>query len=138
MLVGGKVHECDRLVDGRGEMFDAVQPGVQLDELATGEEVVDGLVFRHYAQAAEDRRVPSHALAEYAQLAVGGVGEARDHMQQRRLARAVRAEQRGDPGENLERDIVDGDDVAEPSRDVIDADRRSAGRTLGGHRPSAR
>ena len=44
---------------------------------------------------------------------------------QRGLAGAVGAEQAGDAGADGHRDAVDGDDVAVPPRDVVEADRRS-------------
>jgi hypothetical protein len=47
-----------------------------------------------------------------------------DDPEQRRLARAARAEECGQrPALDLERDVVDGDEVAESLRDVANMDR---------------
>src|SRR3954447_19869530 len=55
-------------------------------------------------------------------------------MEQGRLAAPVRAEQAGDAGSDRERDVVHGDDVAEPARGAVDDDRlgRVGGRRGGG------
>ena len=57
-----------------------------------------------------------------------GVGhlEPRDHAQQRRLARAGGSEQRGQLAVGrLDRDVVEGGEVAEPLGHVLDGDHES-------------
>ena len=58
-------------------------------------------------------------------LARGRLQQAGHQVQQRRLAGAVGPEQAGDARAEGERDVVDGDDVAVPARDVVDG--RAAG-----------
>jgi hypothetical protein len=56
-----------------------------------------------------------------------GRQHAGDHSQRRRFARAVRAEQARDgPIRNLEREILDGDDVVEPLCDLLNVNHSDA------------
>ena len=71
-----------------------LQPRRELDELAAGEEVVDRLVLGHVADPAVDRVVAADGLAEHAHRSLRRRDQAGDRAQQRRLARAVRPEQR--------------------------------------------
>ena len=82
------------------------------------------------------------ALSREVELARVGPVEPRDHVEERRLAGAVRADQADDlPLLDVERDVVDRDDAAEAARDV--ADRRAAPSSLSlqrrriGHRQPA-
>src|SRR5690606_1365595 len=59
------------------------------------------------------------------------VGLSGDHAEQRGLARAVRPEQAGDAGRDVERHVADGNDVAEPARHALDPDHGSGGSAHG-------
>ena len=105
--------------------------GVGEDELAPGEEVVHRLALGDDA----DRRGTSARCARPASPSrvtapVDGREEAGHHVDERGLAGAVGAEQAGDAGAERQRDVVDGDDVAEPAGDVVDA-RGPARRSFG-------
>ena len=108
----------------RARSSHALEPGAQLDELAAREEVVDRLVLGHVADPPVERRVPAHGLAEDAHRALRGRDQAGDRAQQRRLAGAVRPEQRRHARLDGERDVADRDDAAEPARQPVDDDRR--------------
>ena len=73
------------------------KPGAQLDELPSGEEVVDRLVLGHIADPAIYRRILAHRLAEDADRPLRGLREAADRAEERRLAGAVRPEECGHP-----------------------------------------
>ena len=76
------------------------------------------VVLEDEADAALLRRHAGRVLAGDEDLAGVGLLEPGDHAQQRRLAAAARAEQRGQrAGRDLERDVVERDEVAEPLRD---------------------
>ena len=78
------------------------------------------------ADAAVLRRHPGRVLAEDDHLARVGLLEAGDHAQQGRLAAAARAEQRGQGARrHLERDVVEGGEVAEALRDSGDDDAQA-------------
>ena len=85
------------------------------------------------ARSAVDGRVAPRRHAVDEDPAARRPEEAREHVKDRRLARAVRAEQPGDPGAESERDVVHRDDVAVPARHPLELDGCSvAGRCRGG------
>ena len=78
------------------------------------------------ADAAVLRRYPGRVLAEDDHLARVGLLEAGDHAQQRRLAATARTEQRRERSRrHLERDVVEGGEVAEQLRDSGDDDAQA-------------
>src|ERR1019366_948546 len=95
-------------------------------ELRAGEEGVDRVPLQHQADHAEDLWVAPAGRSADSELPSGRLEEARDHMQQGCLPRAVRAEQPGDPGPDGHRDVVDSHDVAVPAGDVAELDRGHA------------
>ena len=112
-----------------------LEPRAQLDELPAGEEVVDRLVLRHVADAAVDRLVPAHRLAEDARRALGRRDQAGDRAQQRRLAGAVRPEQRRHARPDLERDVADATTPPNHRERRSSRDRRFAGARSTAHHP---
>jgi len=71
-------------------------------------------------------------VAEHRHLAAGGVEQAGEHLQRRRLARAVRAEEADDLARlDLERDAVDGADIAPPPPDETAQRRAQSSLALG-------
>ena len=98
-----------------------------VDELATGEERVDGLALRDEPDPAVDRRVVPGRPAVDEDATRRRPQQPRQQVQERRLAGAVRAEQARDARADRERDVVDRDDVAEPARDAVEDDRLAAG-----------
>ncbi len=111
----------------RGRFGHLLESRAELDELEPREEVVDRLVLRHVADPPIERGVAADALAEDAHRPLGRRRQTGDHAQEGRLARAVRAEQRDHAWFDGERDVGDGNDAAEPLRDVVDCDRRRRG-----------
>ena len=91
-------------------------------ELLAGQERVDRVPFRHQADQPVHLRAAPAGLAGHGQLAPRGRQEARDHVHDRRLAGAVRAEQAGHAGLDRHRDVVDGHHVAVPAGYVAQFD----------------
>src|SRR2546428_462022 len=90
-----------------------------------GPESVERLeVLREDPDAFPNLPIPgSHVLAEDASLACGWVAEPLEDLDSRRLARAVRAEEREDlPSIHLETDSVDGGNVGIPLHESADLD----------------
>jgi hypothetical protein len=80
-----------------------------------------GVVLEHRVDVATVRRHARDRLAREIDLALGGLLEARDHAQGRRLAAARRAEERVErPARHDEVHAVDGDDVAEALGHALD------------------
>jgi hypothetical protein len=70
------------------------------------------------------RRRSQQALAGERERAGIGLVQARDDVEQRRLAGPVRPDQADDlPLLYVQRDVVDGDDAAEPPRHVADLEQ---------------
>ena len=124
-----EIDQPDRACGRVGRVASAMQPGGELDELRAGEELVRGLVLRHDTDPAIELDLLARVLAEDADGSLRDPRETGDHAQEGRLARAVRAEEARDAGTDLERDVVHGNDVAEPLRDGLDGDDRSAAHT---------
>ena len=81
------------------------------------------------------RRRVQQALAVEVELARVGLVEPRDHVEERRLAGAVRADQPDDLALlDVERDVVDRDDAAEAAGDVADGEQRHRGDSNRGNR----
>jgi hypothetical protein len=89
------------------------------DVVAHGHVLEGRVVLEHEADAALLRRDARDVVAvDLDRPRVGGL-QAADDPQQRRLARATRAEQRGQRAVgDLERDVVQGDEVTEALRHV--------------------
>ena len=82
-----------------------------------------GVVLEHEADVALLRRQAGGVDALDLDRAAVGVLEPGDDPQQRRLAAAARAEQRGElTGRDVDRHVVEGDEVAEALVDVADLD----------------
>ena len=78
------------------------------------------------------RRERGRVLAGEEDLAGVRRLEAGDDAEQRRLSGAARAEERGERAAlDVERDVLEGDEVAEALRDVADEDRHQAVSSLG-------
>ena len=76
--------------------------------------------------AADDpvRRRAQQALAVEGDLALVRLVQPGDQVEERRLARAVRADQADDLAlAGVKRDVVDGDDPAEPPRHVLNREQ---------------
>ena len=112
-----------RLVGG-----DAVEPRVE-DEVLLGREVV--VQERLVPEVADERPLGAAPGARPADLdrAGAGAGEAGGDLQQRGLARAVRAEQQQRLARrDVERHVVERDDGAEAAGDPREAQRQTRGR----------
>ena len=103
---------------------DALQLGVEPDELATGQVARDGLALRDEPDHRVDRRGRRRRAPVDADRARRRREQPGQQVEQRRLAGAVRPEQAGHARAERERDVVDRDDVAVPARDVVDLDGR--------------
>ena len=114
----------DRAGRGRGGVRQAVERGAHLDELAPGQEVVDRLALRHEPDGPVHDRISPCGLPGDQHPPGRRPQEPGKHVQDRRLAGAVGAEQARDARPEREADVVDGDDVAVPARDVVELDRR--------------
>jgi hypothetical protein len=117
-----------RLLGGHGTQ--TVQLGVGDDEFAAGEEVVHRLALGDDADVLVDLLVAPHRLSVEGDGAGGGGEEAAHHVDEGGLPGAVGAEEAGHAGADRHGDVVDGDHVAEPARDVVDGER--------GHSPTFR
>ena len=95
-------------------------PAGTANELAGREALEDALLLGHDADAAREIEVAARIAVEHPHAALRRGRQTAQHAQQRRLAGAVRPEQRRDPGLDGERDVGDGDEVAEPLRRVVD------------------
>ena len=115
------IDDLDRAGGRRGDIVDSVEPGVQLDELSPREEWVDRFMLRHHAETAVDRGIAAHALVEHRDVAIGGSHQPGRRVHQRGLAGAVGAKQPRDAAEDIDRDLVDGNDAAEPLRDAVES-----------------
>ena len=105
--------ELDRLERGaRGAVGirEAVQHGRERDELACGQRLEHGLLLRHEADRPGHADVAARILAEHAHGALRRPGEPAEHAEHRRLAGAVRAEERGHARADVEADVRDGDE----------------------------
>jgi hypothetical protein len=101
-------------------------PQAERDVVAQAHVLERGVVLEDEADAALLRRQPRRVGAAHDDRAGVGHLEAGDHAQQRRLARAARPEQRGQPAVGrLERDVVEGGEVAEALGDGLDGDHDS-------------
>jgi hypothetical protein len=127
--VGGRleVDRANRHVGGALGIGQLVQARRHLDELAAGEEGLDRLALRDEPDRPIDRGVPPGGQAADEDASVRRLQQAREHVQDRRLAGSVRAEEAGDSGAQRERDLVDGDDRPIEARDVVEDDRRRRG-----------
>jgi hypothetical protein len=102
---------------GRGRRIgQPVQLRARQHELPRGEEAVHVLLLGDQAQPAVDVRVPPARLAADRHRAARRRQQAGHHVQQRRLAGAVRPEQARDARPDRHRDVVDRDHVAVPAR----------------------
>ena len=123
--VGG-ILEPDRLERGRrrGAMVgDAVQLGGELDHPAGGEERPRRAVVGDDADAPVDVGGAPRVRAEDPHRAAARRGEAGTELERGRLAGAVVAEQADHPAVGRERDVRQGDRVAEPARHRLERDR---------------
>ena len=76
----------------------------------------------HESDAPVQVGIVASGFSENTDRALRALGQSGDHVKQRRLARAVGAEQSGDAGKDLQGHVVDGHDAAEPLRYLIDLD----------------
>ncbi len=115
-----QLHELEQRVDPLADLGLRPLPDRQPegDVVAHGHVLEGGVVLEDEADAALLRGELGRVLAGDHDLARVGRLEARDHAQERRLAAAARAEQRGEgAGRHLQRDVVESDEVAEALRD---------------------
>ena len=122
----GELHELEQLGDARADLAlraaaDAEPEGDVVPDRHVRER---GVVLEDEADAALLRRERRRLLAGDEHVAGVGHLEPGDHAQQRRLAAAARAEQRGERAAlDEDRDVVDRDEVPESLRDVTRLDR---------------
>ncbi len=115
-----QLHQLEQLIDPRPDLVLRPLPDRQPegDVVAHGHVLEGGVVLEDEADATLLRRDPGCVLAGDDDLARVGHLESGDHAQERRLAAAARAEQRRQRARrHLERDVVEGDEVAEALRD---------------------
>src|SRR5438876_3975964 len=120
----GHVQQGDRPGRSAGRVGKLVQLRRRQDELLAGEEGVYRVPFGYQANLPVYGRIAPAGLAPDGELAARWRQEARDHVHDRRLARAVRAEQAGHPGPDGHGDVVDRHHVAVPARHAAQLDRR--------------
>src|SRR6185369_8009446 len=124
MLRLDEIDELDRVIDRRLEILHAAQLAHHLHELASLHETVDGFVFRHHADASIEWRIVAHRLTKYGHRSGRRLGEASHHAEQCRFSGTIWSEQACDAGHDIERDVADGNDAAEPTRHAIHANHR--------------
>ena len=104
-----------------------LQPGREDDELARGQRLEDAFLLRDEADPPRDPGVGAGIAAEHAYRPLRGAGEPAEHPEHGRLAGAVRPEQGRHSGPDVEADVRDGDEWAEPLRDAVRDDTRLVG-----------
>ena len=112
-----RVLESDHLYRAVGGVADvgyAMQFRRRFHQLPAGQKRVYRLAFRHEADAPVYLRVVADRLAERGYAAARRRAESDDHIEQRRLARAVRTKKARYAGMHVQRHFVDRDYVAEP------------------------
>ena len=119
----GHLDRRDRPPGCRLRVGELVQPGVGQHERPAGDRVVHLLPLRHQADVAVDLRVAHQPAAVEGDGAGRRREEAGHHVDQRRLAGPVGPEQPGHTGAEVHGDVVDGDDVAVPARDLLQLQR---------------
>ena len=92
-----EVDGADRPLRGGVRIGEALEPGVEPDELEAGEEAVHALALGDQAEPPVEGRVAPGRLAGDQHLARRGAQEPGQQVEQRRLARAVGPEEAGDP-----------------------------------------
>jgi hypothetical protein len=111
------------LVVAPAAVGEAFQDGEVVHELERGEAAVESRLLREVAEAPADllpmARGRSGVAEDLEPPAVGGEHR-RDHAQQGGLAGAVRAEEPGDAGLEVERDPGDGSERAEALLESVD------------------
>src|SRR6266568_8194804 len=130
VLRAAHLDDADGPPGGRVGVGQLVQPRAGPDELRPGEERVHRVPLGHQPERVVDVRVAPARGAADGELAARRREEPGDHVQQRGLARAVRAEQAGHAGPDGHRDVVDRHHVAVPAGDVAQFDRAHAAPTL--------
>jgi hypothetical protein len=120
-----EVHELEELHHAVVDLL--ARPMADLEperHVAVDRQVLEGgVVLEDEADVAVLRREVGGVDALDRDRALVGVLEAGDDAQQRRLAAAARAEQRGEPTRrDVHRDVVEGDEVPEALVDVADLD----------------
>jgi hypothetical protein len=127
ILEPAKLDQLERLGDAVPDLA-ALHAG---DLQAIGDIVGDahvrenGIALEHHVHRPLVRRNARHVLPVDHYLAFGRQLEPRDHAQQRRLAAARGAEQHEEfTGQDVQADIVDRRDLAEPLGDILDLDDR--------------
>ena len=129
---GLQVIALQQLLNSPGDLVrrQVVELRVQLQILSDRQLAIEREGLRHVADAAARLHVVrAHGLAEQLAGAAGRGKEADQHFHRGGLAAAVRAEEPEDfAAWNLEADVVDRDEVAEPAREPLGFDR---GRLVG-------
>ena len=91
-----------------------------------GERLENGLLLGHEADGTSDVDVGARVAAEHPDRAARRMGEPAEHPQHRRLAGPVRPQERGHSRADLEADVGDRDERAEPLRNALGDDARLA------------
>ena len=116
------LEQLDQLVPRLEELLarDAVDRAVELERVERRQVPLELVAVAHdQRDAAQEVALALRGhVAEHARLAGGDVEQPREHLQRRRLAGAVRAEEADDlAGRDVERDAVDGLDLPHPAAD---------------------
>ena len=95
-VVALQPHELQRLADALANLGPTRAANLkgERDVVEDGQMGEHGVALEDHAELALLRRQPAHGLSVHEDLALGGVGEPRDHHQGGRLPRATGAEQR--------------------------------------------
>ncbi len=126
VLLPGELEDLDDLLPPRRDLVGRheVHLGEELDVLVDREVVVERELLRHVA----DARLHAVGVLHDVDAVDGGRSLARreqatEHPDRRRLAGAVRAEESEDaPSRHLEVEVIDGDEVAEPTHEAAALD----------------
>ena len=129
-----ELHEVQELVDALGDLRLRALAHLEAerDVLAHGHVLERRVVLEDEADVALLRRERRRVLAGEEDLAGVGRLEPGDDPEQRRLARAARPEERRERARlDVERDVVERDEVAEALRDVADENGHQAVSSFG-------
>jgi hypothetical protein len=135
LRIGAELDELEHLADALRQLGvrDLVLPEPEGDVLLDGHVREQRIRLEHHVDGPLVRRNRSHVDAVDVDPARGRTLEPGEHAQQRRLAAAGPAEQAEDLLlVDVERDVVDGDEIAELLRYALDPDVRFRVRVLPG------
>ena len=125
----GRVQQIDRLQRFSGRrgsirLGQAVEPCQRRDPLQPGHPLVERVLLGAEPQPGEETWVAPDRLSEHPHRPFARLELSGDQLQEGGFAGAIRPQQTGDAGPDLDRDVVEADDLAIPLRHPVDGHHR--------------